>query len=135
MAESFNIFREPSELMNLTAMDRQMIRSVIEQQLLAFQQDDATAAFAFASEDVQAKFVQAKHFLDMVKLAYPAVYRPRAVLFETLADDHAPIQEVLLLAPNGDLVKAIYLMHRQSAGTWLIDGCLLESNESLDLAM
>lgn len=121
--------------MNLTATDRQTIRFVIEQQLLAFQQDDAAKAFSFASEDIQAKFVLAENFLAMVKLAYPEVCSPRAVLFETLADDHTPIQEVLLLAPNGDLVKAIYLMHRQMDGTWRIDGCLLESNESLDLAM
>jgi hypothetical protein len=121
--------------MNMTPMDRQAIRSVIEHQLLAFQQDDATTAFSYASEDIQAKFVSAPNFLDQVKQAYPAVYRPRAVLFDTLENDRTPMQEVLLLAPDGMLVRAMYLMYQQADRTWRIEGCLLESNESLDLAM
>lgn len=121
--------------MNVTSTDRQAIRAVIEHQLIAFQHDDAEKAFSFASDDIQAKFVTAANFLQMVKLAYPAVYRPRAVLFEVLTADQAPMQEVFLLAPDGTLVKAIYLMHKQPPGIWRIDGCFLESNEDLDLAM
>ena len=121
--------------MNITSTDRQAIRLVIEQQLLAFQQDDAEKAFSFASEDIQAKFVTPANFLHMVKVAYPAVYRPRAVMFESFVNGQSPIQEVFLLAPDGTLVKAIYLMHKQESQGWRIDGCFLESDEELDLAM
>lgn len=121
--------------MNVTSHDRQAIRSVIEDQLCAFQRDDAEAAFSFASEDIQAKFATAQNFLHLVKVAYPAVYRPRAVLFETLEVDQSPMQEVLLLAPDGTVFKAMYLMHKQETGDWRIDGCFLESSENLDLAM
>ncbi len=36
-----------------------------------------------------------------------------------------PTQAVILLAPNGDLVKALYLMEKQTDGTWRISGCFI----------
>jgi len=36
-----------------------------------------------------------------------------------------PTQEVVLLAPDGDLVKALYLMEKQPDGTWKISGCFI----------
>jgi len=121
--------------MKITSTDRSAIRAVIEQQLFALLHDDAETAFSFASAEIQSKFITPENFLHMVKLAYPAIHRPRAVLFESLAISEVPMQEVFLLAPDGNLVKAIYLMHKQTDGVWRIDGCFLESNEDLDLAM
>lgn len=121
--------------MNVTAADRRTIRSVIEQQLIALQTDDAETAFALASPDIQAKFVTAANFLYMVKVAYPAVYRPRSVMFETLVlVQDIPAQEVFLLAPDGTLMKAIYLMQKQLNGAWKIDGCFLEVSQDSDPA-
>jgi hypothetical protein len=112
--------------MEVTETDRTTIRSVIERQLQAFQNDDATGAFAFASPGIQERFGTPENFMHMVKTAYPAVYRPRSVLFEDLTNMRGVLtQVVLLLDPEGVPMRALYLMEKQSDSTWRIDGCFL----------
>ncbi|MBD0314481.1 MAG: DUF4864 domain-containing protein, partial [Microcoleus sp. T3-bin5] len=108
--------------------DRSAIRSVIERQLQAFQNDDAIGAFAFASPGIQMQFVSPENFMHMVKIAYQAVYRPRSVLFENLATvEGIPAQPVLLLDSEGIPIRAIYLMEKQFDNSWRINGCYLVS--------
>ncbi len=112
--------------MTANTSDRDAIHSVIQRQLQAFQKDDAEGAFAFASPEIRAKFGTAKNFFRAVKTNYQAVYRPRSVMFEQLVTMQGiPTQAVILLAPNGDLVKALYLMEKQTDGTWRISGCFI----------
>lgn len=112
--------------MKITETDHTAIRCVIERQLQAFQNNDAISAFAFASPGIQRQFVSPENFMHMVKSAYPAVYRPRSVLFENLTPIRGVLtQTVLLLDPEGVLLRALYLMEKQSAGTWRINGCYL----------
>ena len=102
------------------------IRSVIEGQLEAFQRDDAEAAFAFASEAIQKQVQTAENFILMVKTNYQAVYRPRSILFEKTTIIQGNItQPVLLLAPDGVPVRALYLMVKESDNTWRVNGCYL----------
>jgi hypothetical protein len=109
-----------------TEVDAVAIRSVVEAQLQAFQQDDAEAAFEFASPGIQELFRTASNFMQMVRQSYQAIYRPRSVLFEalTLVQD-LPTQPVLLLSPEGDPVRALYLMENRTTGMWRITGCYL----------
>ncbi|NJM60909.1 MAG: DUF4864 domain-containing protein [Oscillatoriales cyanobacterium RU_3_3] len=112
--------------MQITETDRTSIRSIVEQQLLAFQRDDAAAAFAFASPGIQQQFRKAESFMKMVKIAYQAVYRPRSVLFEDLANISGnPAQPVFLLDPKGIPSMAVYLMEKQPDRSWRINGCYL----------
>jgi hypothetical protein len=112
--------------MQLSEVDRRAIRQVIERQLEAFQRDDAAGAFAFASPGIQAEFETADRFLDMVRSCYEPVYRPRSVMFqELLRVEGYPAQKVVLMAPDGDLVTALYLMEPQPDGRWRIQGCFL----------
>lgn len=112
--------------MKVTDSDSIAIRSVIESQLQAFQQDDSISAFAFASPGIQMQFRSAENFMQMVKLGYPAVYRPRSVIFEeiTTIQDNVT-QPLLLLAPDGLPVRALYFMEKQPDTTWKINGCIL----------
>jgi hypothetical protein len=113
-------------LMEMSDPDRKAIRSIIEQQLEAFQQDNAEAAFSFASPAIQQKFETPETFLLMVREAYPAVYRPRSVMFDSFTFFQGiPAQAVTLLSPDGELVRALYLMEKQPDGVWRISGCLL----------
>jgi hypothetical protein len=73
-----------SQPMKESDRDQVAIRSVIEQQIQAFQRDDANAAFSFASPGIRAKFKTSNNFLQMVQMTYPSVYRPRSVMFERL---------------------------------------------------
>ena len=62
--------------------DRAAVRLVIEGQLAAFAADDAEQAFSYASETIQATFMTARNFMDMVRIAYPVVYRPASLSFQ-----------------------------------------------------
>jgi len=106
--------------------DEAAIRAVIESQLSAFQKDDATGAYGYASPTIQEKFVNADVFLEMVRTGYPAVYRPREVEFRALRTEGGRLfQDVFLIGPDGNPIMAIYEMQRQPDGTWRINGCWL----------
>lgn len=110
----------------LTAADQAAIRTVITRQLEAFRQDDAVAAFAFASPMIQVKFGTPEVFLQMVKTAYRSVYRPRYVAFkDLLMSQGVPTQPVFLIGPDRVPVTAMYIMQKQPDGEWKIDGCYL----------
>jgi hypothetical protein len=114
----------------LTAADHAAIRTVIERQLEALRQDDAAAAFAFASPMIQAKFGTPEVFLNMVKTAYQPVYRPRYVAFRDLRMQQGiPTQPVFLIGPDGVPVTATYIMQKQPDGVWKIDGCYLKASK------
>jgi len=66
--------------------------------------------------------------MQMVKIAYQGVYRPRSVLFENLATvEGIPAQPVLLLDSEGIPIRAIYLMEKQFDNSWRINACYLVS--------
>ncbi|MGD1899921.1 MAG: DUF4864 domain-containing protein [Phormidesmis sp.] len=112
--------------MELAEADLQTIRDVIGQQIAAFRKDDAIAAFAEAAPGIQQQFGTAENFVRMVKQAYPSVYRPRSVVFESLHKvEGLPAQQVMLMDQDGQLVRATYLMQQQPAGDWKIAGCYL----------
>jgi hypothetical protein len=110
-----------------TVADRIAIRAVIERQIEAFRQDDAAAAFALASPEIQARFRTPEDFLTAVKNFYKPVYRPRRTGGFTRLHiiDGQPTQPVLLIGPDGDFVVALYTMQRQPGGGWKILGCSL----------
>jgi hypothetical protein len=110
----------------LSAADRGAIRAVIEAQIAAFRADDGVAAFAFASPSIQRQFGDPANFLAMVKTGYLPVYRPREVRFRDLIEDQSgPVQPVLLVGPELEVVTAYYVMQKQADGAWRIDGCVL----------
>jgi hypothetical protein len=112
------------------AADAAAIQSVIERQLAAFQHDDAAAAFAFASPEIQRRFGTPAAFLEMVRSAYQPVYRPREREFSTLvAGEEGLVQKVLLVGPEGRVVLALYSMEREADGSWRISGCTLVEAE------
>lgn len=110
----------------VSSAEQETIRSVIQQQLEAFQQDDAETAFAFASPAIQAQVKTSETFMHMVKIGYAPVYRPRAVMFAELTTvEGMPAQTVMLLSANEELVQAVYLMQQQPDQSWRIHGCFL----------
>ncbi|BAZ42954.1 hypothetical protein NIES4101_89240 [Calothrix sp. NIES-4101] len=112
--------------MDITNCDRAAIRLIIEQQLQAFQEDNADAAFVCASPQIQEKFPTAEIFILMVKRAYAPIYRPRSVLFEDITTIQGNItQLVLLLGQDGIPVRALYLMEKETNSSWKINGCFL----------
>lgn len=110
----------------LTQADQSAIRSVIERQLQAFQRDDALGAFTFATPAIQTQFGTPEHFMLMVRTHYHPIYRPRSVMFEGFTTVQGNLaQKVMLMGQAGDIVMALYLMEKQPAGEWRINGCFL----------
>ncbi|MDX1575399.1 MAG: DUF4864 domain-containing protein [Kiloniellales bacterium] len=102
------------------------IRGVIASQLAAFGRDDGPGAFAFASPTIRAKFQTPEIFMDMVRRHYAPVYRPSEVSFQDLhAGPRGPVQEVLLVGPDGQVVIALYFMEQQPDASWKINGVQL----------
>lgn len=103
------------------------IQQVISSQMAAFKADDASKAFSYAAPFIQEKFGSAETFMNMVRHGYKAVYRPRYVEFAHLAQgpDGTLAQHVILQAPSGELVMAVYPMIQDENGNWRIAGVYL----------
>ncbi len=110
----------------MTTADEAAIADIIQQQLAAFQADDAELAFSFASPDIQAQFQTADQFMGMVQTMYEPVYRPQSVEFGAIQFIRGrPVQAVTVLGPTGTWVTAYYQMEKQPDDTWRIAGCVL----------
>jgi Domain of unknown function (DUF4864) len=105
-------------------------RAIIERQFEAFARDDAGAAYALADPTIKEKFVDADHFLAMVRELYPPVYRHRSVEFGAFTEsgDEASLRSTLV---DDDSVvwTALYSLRREPNGDWLISGCILVKSE------
>ena len=112
--------------MNITEIDKAVIRSTIERQIEAFLQDNAQKAFSLASRGIQVQFSTPQNFMTMVKTAYYPLYRPRALIFENLiVIEGFPAQTALLMDNLGKLHRSVYLMQKQLEGDWRVHGCCL----------
>ena len=106
--------------------DALAIRAVITEQLDAFAHDDAPRAFSLATTGIQAQFGTPQVFIDMVRSAYPVVYRSKTVQFEKPAlVEGEVIQPVRMTDAEGRAFIALYSMQRQANGGWRINGCQL----------
>ena len=106
------------------------IRSVVKQQLVAIEQNDAEMAFAFASPGVQETFETSERFLFMVRRGYSALYKPRHIEFLDLTVINGEtVQPVRLVAQDGEVEVALYEMQRQDDNQWRINGCDLAKSD------
>jgi hypothetical protein len=111
---------------DVAAADRGAIRSVIGDQMAAFQRDDAETAFGFAAPNIHALFQTPENFLAMVRQGYQPVYRPSQVRFgELVRLDGQLAQLVHVVGPDGVPQLAVYFVERQPDGRWRITGCML----------
>lgn len=114
------------ESMDLADTDHEAIRRVILAQLEAFRDDDGIQAFLYAAPAIRQQFKTVANFMQMVKNSYHPIYRPRGAVFGKLTELQGyPAQALFLMAESGEVVKAIYLMQRQSSLDWRIAGCFL----------
>jgi hypothetical protein len=110
----------------VSAADMSEIRGVIHRQIDAFRRDDAQGAFALVSPGVQQAFGTPERFLDTVRVAYRAVYRPSAVSFlELVVMGGDVVQPVQVTDRSGAVWVAYYAMQRQRDGSWRTNGCHL----------
>lgn len=110
----------------VTSADVAEIRSVIQRQIEAFRRDDARGAFELVSPGVRQAFRTPEKFLDVVRMAYRAVYRPAAFVFlDPALVGPEVVQPVQVTDRLGHVWVAYYGMQRQDDGTWRTSGCHL----------
>jgi uncharacterized protein DUF4864 len=110
----------------VTGADVAEIRAVIHRQIDALRRDDAHGAFALVSPAVQQAYGTPERFLDVMRMAYRAVYRPTSVTFlELIVMGSEVVQQVQVTDHSGSVWVAYYAMQRQKDGSWRTNGCHL----------
>jgi hypothetical protein len=113
----------------VSGSDAAEIRAVIHRQIDAFKRDDARGAFALVSPEVRQTFGTPEKFLDVVRFAYRAVYRPANVSFhDLLVMGEDVVQPVQVTDRAGTVWVAYYAMQRQHDGSWRTSGCHLAAS-------
>lgn len=101
-------------------------KSIIQNQIEAFLNDDAATAYSFASPQIKGKFPDQSIFFEMVKRGYTPVYRPGNFAFgRSKIDGDTVVQEVLISGPDGKDWTALYFIVKQPDGTYKINGVQL----------
>ncbi len=109
----------------------QAMRQVIDDQIAAFRRDDAPGAWRHVAPGLKRKFGTADRFLEMVRVGYAPVYRPKRYDFgEVIRTPDGFGQWLDVEGPSGERLRALYLMERQPDGTWMTSGCLLFEPEA-----
>lgn len=106
-------------------------QSVISRQIEAFLNDDADAAYGFASPSIQGLFPDKERFFAMVRKSYQPVYRPGNYAFgrsRVVGDGAAVFQEVLVQGKDGQDWSAVYELLRQPDGSYRINGVQMFKN-------
>jgi hypothetical protein len=102
--------------------DDAAIRQVIADQLAAFEADDFTAAFDYASPTIRGIFGTPERFGRMVRQGYPMVHRPADHRFlEARESPRGTLQRVMITDAAGRLHLLEYEMI-EAAGRYLING-------------
>jgi len=115
----------------ITIDEENEIKSIVNQQLEAFKNDDFEKAYSFASPTIKKMFSSPEVFRKMVIGGYQAVYRPQSIKIGSVEIiKGVATLKVYLVDPNGEFVTANYLMEQQEDGEWLIGGCILSKAES-----
>ncbi|MEM9107063.1 MAG: DUF4864 domain-containing protein [Pseudomonadota bacterium] len=103
-------------------------KGIVEQQIVAFLQDDADTAYSFASPGIKNMFPEPQRFIEMVKQNYLPVYRPGNYAFgRALAntDGNTIALELLITGPKGKDWRAVYVLKRQVDGEFQISSVKL----------
>ena len=75
---------------------------------------------------IQEMFITARNFMDMVRIAYPVVYRPNSLSFQVpYFQDNEVLQTVEMRDAKGSAWTALYTLLRQPDNLWRISGCVL----------
>lgn len=111
----------PSDAQSAEPLDT--AQGIIQSQIAAFLNDDASTAYSFASPTIRQKFTTEDAFFDMVKKSYAPVYRPGNFAFgRSKIDGDMVVQEVLISGPDGKDWTALYQLLRQPDGSYKING-------------
>ena len=109
------------------------IKGVISSQIEAFQSDDFSTAFTFASPSIQLMFGTPDNFGRMVSQGFPMVWRPSDVEYLGLREDRgALVQRLQVTDSDGRLHVLDYFMVETADG-WKINGVEFVKQDDLNV--
>ena len=109
------------------------IKGVISSQIEAFQSDDFSTAFTFASPSIQLMFRTPDNFGRMVSQGFPMVWRPSDVEYLGLREDRgALVQRLQVTDSDGRLHVLDYFMVETADG-WKINGVEFVKQDDLNV--
>lgn len=98
------------------------IRAVIGDQIRAFEADDLSTAYSFASPTIQSIFPSPEIFGAMVRQGYPMIWRPSEVTYFDLRQEGGKtVQRMGFRDAAGQMHLFDYEMRRGVSG-WRIEG-------------
>ena len=104
-----------------------VVSEIIQGQLKAFAAGNQDLAYSFAAPSIQRMFPSSEVFMNMVAQGYGALIRPQSYEFETYQENEGrAVQTVRVVAADGTLWKAYYMMQQMEDGSWRIAGCQME---------
>lgn len=119
---------------DVSEADKGEFQRIIQSQIQAFNADDGNAAYAFAAPGIRRMFPTPEAFMGMVKQGYAPVYRQKSFRFgDTEMKGQHPVQQVTIVDAEGRTWTAYYAFEKQSDGSWLISGCVLQRIEGADV--
>jgi len=125
---SFTDLSNAYRIVQFNKLHENSIRSVIQQQLNAFNREDYDTAYFFASRHIQTKFSRPE-FEQMVKTEYRQIARSRQAVFDKIifsgVEDHA-VATVTITGADRITITANYRMTLED-GRWKIDGVMIIS--------
>ena len=103
------------------------LRSVIIGQIEAFRSGDAEDAYEFSTPKIKSMFPTPEAFMAMVRRGYEPVFGAENYSFEELSIVDGRMVQPVRIEDKGSLdpIIAMFLMEKQSDGSWKIGGCIL----------
>ena len=102
-----------------------VIEGTIQGQIDAFQVDDFSAAFAFASPNIRRIFGNSENFGTMVRQGYPMVWRPAEVRFLDLRDLGGLMVQRVMIRDQAGVYHVLEYQMQPGADGWQINGVRL----------
>lgn len=119
---------------NLAAVDAKMIKMVVQSQLKALAEDDATDAFALSTPEARSEIGSPENLMRIVKEDFNPLYHCRLAIFlRPQSDDDGVTQTVRITDDEDHVWLAVYDMEREPDGSWEIDGWELLETDTISI--
>jgi hypothetical protein len=108
------------------ADDLETAQFIIRAQEQAIIKDDSATAYSFAGPPITSMYRSAAIFMYMVQEGYAPIYRHKSFeLGEAKPLDDKISQEVHIVDADGIAWEALYVLEKQTDGSWKIVSCVL----------
>ena len=119
---------------NVAAADARLIKMVVQSQLKALSEDDATEAFALSTPEARSEIGSPENLMRIVKENFGPLYHCRLAIFMNPENDDGDVTQTVRITDDQDHVwLAVYDMEQEPDGGWEIDGWELLETDTISI--